>query len=135
MKVVIAVLVVLIVGVLAYNYGVTGELRLMPPSSEERQLARIEKQLDSAKEQWADARKAVGKSRDEVEKQIRTARREVERLQGELEDVVDRLEDARDKARTIDERVRAKVKRWKRQAHDRADRIGAAIEAFKRELQ
>lgn len=135
MKVVIAVLVVVIVGVLAYNYGTTGELRLMPPSSEERQLARIEKQLDNAKEQWADARKAVGKSRDEVEKQIGTARREVDKLQGELDDVLVRLEDAKDEAKSFNERVRAKVKRWKTRARYRADRLEAAIEAFKRELQ
>lgn len=127
MKALIAIVVLVLVGLVAYNFVTTGEVRLLPRqlSAEEIEIEDLERQLAAARRQFEQAAKAAGISGADFTTQAEAARRQVEKIEEKLAAALRRMEDE----------ARTHVGRWSDRAAERARALERAVEAFKRELQ
>jgi len=95
MKRVFLVLVVLVVGLLGYNYVTTGEIALMPSSAksaEERELIRLEQDFDRARAEFKQAGRAASVSGLDTTADAESARRLVMGTEKDLKQLRQRLD-------------------------------------------
>lgn len=133
MKWLIAVVLIAVVALVAYNYGKTGEIRLLPPraAAEDFGLGELERRFEETKRQGEELLRAAGQAGDDAADKAARARRELERLKSEAEATLRRLEK---EAKVQADRAEDAVARGRRELEERAERLKAAIEAFEREL-
>jgi F0F1-type ATP synthase membrane subunit b/b' len=117
MKTLIVVVLVVVGGLLLYNYADRGEFTLVPPfmvSASDRQLDDIQRQLDAAKRAFKEAGQTATITATDMTQEVVAARRQAEHLEKELHQ---------------------KMAKLNATARARAEKLQRAIEAFKRELQ
>ena len=118
MKNVLIVVAVLAVGLVAYNFATTGEVKLIPSfgmSEEEQAVKDLENRFDSAKREFAQAHRAAAVSGIDSTSGAEAGRRSVESIAKELASLRKGLSED--------------------EAKRRAARLAGAIEEFQRELR
>jgi sugar-specific transcriptional regulator TrmB len=134
MKWLIAVVLIAVVALVAYNYGKTGEIRLLPPRSavDDFGLGELERQFEATRRQAEELARAAGKAGEDAADKAARTRRELERLKAEAEDTLRRIEK---EAKAQKGRAEDAVAQGRRELERRAEQLKAAIEAFERELE
>lgn len=87
MKKLLILVAVLVVGLLAYNFATTGEVKLIPSfglSDEEQAVKDLEDRFDAAKSEFAQAHRAAGVSGVDTSSGAEAARRSAQSIQQEL---------------------------------------------------
>ena len=118
MKNMLIVVVVLVVGLLAYNFATTGEVKLIPSfgmSEEEQAVKDLEDRFNSAKSEFAQAHRAAGVSGIDSSSGAEAAQRSVDAIAKELKSLRKGLSEE--------------------EAKRRAASLSSAVEEFQRELR
>jgi hypothetical protein len=116
-KLVIAV-VVIVVGLLAYNYATTGELKLVPSfsvSEEEQGVQDLQDRFDAAKKQYAQAHRGAAVAGIDTTAEADAARNNVKKINRELKKLREGLTEER--------------------AIRKADALAGSVQAFVSELR
>lgn len=134
MKWLVAVVLIAVVALVAYNFGKTGEIRLLPPRAavDDFGLGELERQFAETRRQAEELVRAAGQAGEDAADQVARTRREVERLKTEAEATLRRLQK---EAKAQAGRAEDAVVQGRRELEQRAARLKAAIEAFERELE
>lgn len=133
MKWLIAVVLIAVVALVAYNFGKTGELRLLPPRSaiDDFGLGELERRFEETRRQGQELVRAAGQAGEDAAEKAARTRRELERLKAEAEETLRRLEK---EAKVRADQAEDAVARGRRELEQRAAQLKEAIEAFEREL-
>jgi chromosome segregation ATPase len=133
MKWLIAAVLIAVVALVAYNFGKTGEIRLLPPRSavDDFGLGELERRFEETRRQGEELVRAAGQAGEDAAEKAARTRRELERLKAEAEDTLRRLEK---EAKAQAGRAEDAVAQGRRELEQRAEQLKAAIEAFEREL-
>jgi hypothetical protein len=133
MKWLIAIVLIAVVALVAYNFGKTGELRLLPPRSavDDFGLGELERRFDATRRQAAELAHTAGQAGEDAADTLARTRRELERLKAEAEDTLRRVQK---EAKAQAGRAEDAVAQGRRELERRAEQLKAAIEAFEREL-
>ncbi len=118
MKKALVATVVLVAGLVAYNYATTGEIKVVPTfslSEEEQELKDLEDRFKAARRQFAQAHRAAAVGGLDTTADVEAARRAVGEIDAELKAL---------RERTTSEKVRRE-----------ADELDALVSAFKNELR
>jgi len=134
MKWLIAVVLIAVVALVAYNFGKTGELRLLPPRSavDDLGLGELERRFEATRRQAEELARAAGQAGEDAADKAARTRRELERLKAEAEETLRRLEK---EAKVRAGQAEDAVARGRRELEQRAQQLKEAIEAFERELE
>lgn len=117
MKKLAAFTVVVVVGLLGYNYATTGEIKLVPSfakSAEEQSVADLEERFEAARRQFSQAHRAAGVSGIDTSAEADSAAGDVKRIKRDLDKVSKSLSEEK--------------------ARDMAADLSSAIEDFQRKL-
>ncbi len=116
MRRLVVLVIIVVVGLLVYNYVTTGKLSLRPPmrSGAESELADLEKQFVAAKAEFEEAGRAAGLTGVDMTSQAAAAHAKIERIQRSLYDFKQKA-----KAELVEQ----------------ADKLQERIEEFKRQLR
>jgi hypothetical protein len=115
MQKIILIVVVIVLGLLAYNYFTTGELALMPgsTSSEEgSELNRLRGEFRAAAREFRQAGRAAGVSGLDTTDAAAAALEAVERVERKVEQIAEQTEDADLRAEA--EELLAEIKQYKK---------------------
>ncbi len=116
MKKALIAAIVLVGGLVAYNYATTGELSVIPSfslSEEERQIQDLEDEFQAARKEYAQAHRAASVSGIDTTGDVRAARQTVARISKELESLRKRLSE--DRARRRAESLASMVREFARE--------------------
>ena len=116
MRRLVVLVIVVVAGLLAYNYVTTGKLSLRPPthSGAKSELADLEKQFAAAKAEFEAAARAAGLTGVDMTSQAAAAHAKLERIQKSLDDFKQKA---------------------KAELAEQADKLQERIEEFKRQLR
>ncbi len=110
MKKIVLLVVVIAIGLLAYNYLTTGELRLLPAASspQAKELASLERELQRTVLDYRTAAKGAAVSGVDLTAEAVAARRSAKSIEKRLAELRTSLDSDRDRARA--DRLMEKVK-------------------------
>ena len=98
MQKIVLIVVVIVLGLLAYNYFTTGELSLTPggssASDEDRELNRLRGEFRAAAREFRQAGRSAGLSGMDTTDEAAAALAAVERVETQVESLAERTEDA-----------------------------------------
>lgn len=111
MKKALIAVIVLVGGLVAYNYATTGELSLIPSfslSAEEQQVKDLEDEFEAARKQYAQAGRTASVSGVDTTADVRAVQTAVARISRELESLQKHLseETARQRAAALSAMLR-----------------------------
>ncbi len=115
MKKLAAVLVVVVVGLLGYNYATTGEFKLVPSfsnSEEEQAVLDLREDFATSQKQFAQAHRMAGLSGIDTSSDVSAAVSDVKRIKRQLEKLRKNLTE--DKAKRIAGELANSVKEFER---------------------
>ena len=98
MKKAVMAVVVILVGLLSYNYATTGEVKLIPSfslSAEEQSVKDLKAQFEAAKRRYSQALRSAGLGGVDTTADVEAARRSAKELERELATLRKRLTDDR----------------------------------------
>ena len=98
MKNVLIVVVLVVGGLVAYNYATSGELSLVPSftaSAEEQELKGLEKRFDAARKQYNQAGRVAGMSGIDMTADVAAVQRSLSQIQRELKALQKRISDGK----------------------------------------
>lgn len=113
MKKAVIVVVILLAGLLAYNYLSTGEITLIPSftqSEEERELSALEDRFDAAVKQYSQAARSAGMAGIDTTTDAEAARLAARQVGKELKALRERLSSEADRTRA--EKLTAAVRKF-----------------------
>jgi hypothetical protein len=117
MKNIIVIILLLVAGLLAYNYFTTGVVTLIPekPSTpEEQELQRLERAFETAAREFNQALRSAGLAGLDTTGDAEAAMNEVKRVERSLQKLMRRLPN--ETARAKGEKLRQRISDWKRKA-------------------
>lgn len=115
MKKLAAFVVVVVVGLLGYNYATTGEIKLVPSfsrSAEEQSVADLQERFDAAQRQFSQAHRAAGMSGIDTSAEADAAVNDVKRLKRDLAQLSKSLSE--EKAKDLAADLASAVKEFER---------------------
>jgi hypothetical protein len=112
---IVLLVVVIVVGLLAFNYFTTGELRLLPGESgsgDERELNRLRGDFRAAAREFRQAGRSAAVSGLDTTDAASAALAAVERVEKQVESLVNRTQDSNLKAEA--EKLLAEIRKYKK---------------------
>ena len=97
MKNLLIIVVLVVGGLVAYNYATSGELSLVPStaSAEEQELKGLEKRFDAARRQYSQAGRVAGMSGIDMTADVVAVQRRLSEIQRELKALRKRISEDR----------------------------------------
>ncbi len=115
MKKLAAFVVVVVVGLLGYNYATTGEIKLVPSftkSAEEQSVADLQERFEAAQRQFSQAHRTAGVSGIDTSSEADAAAADVKRIKRDLDKVAKNLSE--DKAKDMAADLSSAIKDFQR---------------------
>jgi len=119
MKKLAILIVILVAGLVIYNYATTGKVALLPASmsmsADERAVAELEERFDAARQQYSQAERGAGLTGMDTTGDAEGALRSVDRIAGDLAKLQQELSPGPAKQRA--ETLAANIEGYKRSLH------------------